>query len=500
LSALETLWWLAFWTAVGLCVGSFLNAVIFRLPRNRSLRVPLWSACPHCHKPIIWYDNIPVLSFLLLGGRCRRCGVPIATRYPVVEICMAVIVLMLVDAFFIGRVREGLSHRTYGLSDRLAWDWPMLVGHAILFACLLAMSAIDLEHYWVDIRFTNVVTLAGFVLHTIWTPAYSDKWIRPSDSMALGALFALGGLILVWLIRACRPHVDPEDLAEPELPVEDVPFPPAPIVRRPPPSLVSPSRLAKWVALALLLALLVNLFFAETSPKTFQHAGRALVPLLFLFLLIVSESTIERASDHAITQAIHEERFSARRMVITELFLLLPAIALGILGIWLVGQSGELADRLHAGLHVRLPIHFSAIPFLRQWTPLYGLATAAAGYIIAGALGWIVRIVFTLVLGKEAFGTGDIHLMAAAGCVAGWPVAVVGFVLTCGLALLGWLICLPFKQSRALPLVPWLSLSFLTVVIFLDSILRSEFVERILAVAGSLAGETARENPGLIWP
>ncbi|TMI84362.1 MAG: prepilin peptidase, partial [Bacillati bacterium ANGP1] len=62
--------------AVGLIVGSFVNVCIYRLPRRESVVWP-GSHCPHCQAPIRWYDNIPLLSFALLGGRCRRCRAPI---------------------------------------------------------------------------------------------------------------------------------------------------------------------------------------------------------------------------------------------------------------------------------------------------------------------------------------------------------------------------------------------------------------------------------------
>lgn len=142
-------------------------------------------------------------------------------------------------------------------------------------------------------------------------------------------------------------------------------------------------------------------------------------------------------------------------------------------------RSGEDAPgRISAALHADVQIPW--LTSLRAWTPLYGFATAASGYLIAGAIGWCVRIVFTLLFGKEAFGTGDIHLMAAAGCVAGWPIVVIGFFLTCVLALLGWLLSLPFKRTRALPLGPWLSLSFLIVVVLYEPILRLPFVWRAI--------------------
>lgn len=68
----------------GLCVGSFLNVLIYRLPR--SLKITGRSFCPKCRKKILWYDNIPLLSFILLGGRCRFCQSPISWQYPLVEL------------------------------------------------------------------------------------------------------------------------------------------------------------------------------------------------------------------------------------------------------------------------------------------------------------------------------------------------------------------------------------------------------------------------------
>ena len=70
----ETFLWL-----LGLCVGSFLNVVIYRLNIGLSIAEPRRSFCPHCRASIAWYDNIPLLSWLLLGGRCRRCGAVVGT-------------------------------------------------------------------------------------------------------------------------------------------------------------------------------------------------------------------------------------------------------------------------------------------------------------------------------------------------------------------------------------------------------------------------------------
>jgi len=480
---LAAIWWLSFWTAGGLCVGSFLNAIIYRIPRQKSLRDPIWSACPHCHYHLAWYDNIPILSFIRLGGRCRKCGVPIATRYMVVEAVMALIVLMLLDAFFIGRVRAGLASDQFGLTDQLSYDWPIFLAHIILFACLLAMSAIDLEHYWVDIRFTNFVTIAGFVLHTIWTPRHSMKWIRPWDTTAVASMAAVLGLAIVWIIRMSQASMHPApEVAGVEEAVVEVPH----VRKRPPPSLASPSRLAGWTTAFFVVILFVVLGLVEVRGIPSRHIGRALLPLGLLFAVTVSENLVPRASDREIVDAIHEERHSARAMVLKELLLLLPAIILGAGACWVMLYHRDVASRVGDVLHTEL--HSGGLLLFRTWSPLLGFATAASGYIIGGAIGWAIRIVFTLLFGKEAFGLGDIHLMAAAGCVAGWPIVAIGFFLTCGLALFAWLLSLPFKRTRAMPLGPWLSLGFLIVVVFYDPILRQPVVARSVNAAGYLMG------------
>jgi leader peptidase (prepilin peptidase) / N-methyltransferase len=78
---------------LGLALGSFLNVCIYRLPRDMSVLNPRWSACPHCKRPIAFYDNVPVLSWLLLRGRCRKCRAAITPRYLVIELLTAALFL-----------------------------------------------------------------------------------------------------------------------------------------------------------------------------------------------------------------------------------------------------------------------------------------------------------------------------------------------------------------------------------------------------------------------
>ncbi len=80
--------------ALGMVVGSFLNVCICRLPKNESIVTPP-SHCPHCDSRITWYDNLPLLSYLLLRGKCRRCGAHISLQYPLVELLNGILTLFL---------------------------------------------------------------------------------------------------------------------------------------------------------------------------------------------------------------------------------------------------------------------------------------------------------------------------------------------------------------------------------------------------------------------
>jgi leader peptidase (prepilin peptidase) / N-methyltransferase len=107
----------------GLVVGSFLNVVIYRVPRHESVLSPS-SACPECGTAIGARDNVPVISWALLRGRCRHCGAPISVQYPLVELATA--------ALF------------GGLAARFGYDWA-LPAYLALFAGLVALSWIDVE-------------------------------------------------------------------------------------------------------------------------------------------------------------------------------------------------------------------------------------------------------------------------------------------------------------------------------------------------------------------
>ncbi|MBI3595966.1 MAG: prepilin peptidase [Nitrospirae bacterium] len=145
---------------LGLIIGSFLNVCIHRLPRNESLITPS-SRCPSCRHPVRWWDNIPVVSFLILGGRCRDCRRPISWRYPVIELVSGIGYLLLVWRFGIG--------------------WQTVI-YALLFSALLVITFIDLDHQIIPDR----ITLPGMIVGLI-----ASSLILP-----IGFLDALIGLLL----------------------------------------------------------------------------------------------------------------------------------------------------------------------------------------------------------------------------------------------------------------------------------------------------------------
>lgn len=164
-------------TVLGLTIGSFLNAVIHRLPRQISFGISR-SACVSCDKTIRLYDNIPLLSFLILRGKCRDCGAKISWRYPLVEALNTVVYL-------------GLFWR-FGFSLELAMV-------AVLSSALIAILFIDLEHLIIPDR----ITIPGMIAGLLYSLTPAGMGILQS---AIGLVVGGGALYLIavggdWLFK-----------------------------------------------------------------------------------------------------------------------------------------------------------------------------------------------------------------------------------------------------------------------------------------------------------
>lgn len=161
--------------AVGLCIGSFLNVVIVRWPEGRSIVSPP-SACPRCGAAIAWHDNVPVVSFLILRGRCRRCRAPISWRYPAIE--------ALTGGLFV------LVYAVRGLG-------PDLVPALAFTAALVTITVIDFDHHLIP----DVISLPGVVVGVAASLLTGrPTWIEST----LGVLAGAGPFLLIVLATAGR--------------------------------------------------------------------------------------------------------------------------------------------------------------------------------------------------------------------------------------------------------------------------------------------------------
>jgi len=152
----------------GLCIGSFLNVCIFRLPQSRSILKP-GSVCPNCNAPIRFYDNIPVLSYLWLRGKCRFCGKPISPRYPLVEILTGLAAWATALAF--GITIEGVVYFSF-------------------IAALLVTTFIDMDHRIIP----DFISLPGILIGLLCSLFLAELSFAASFA---GILVGGGSLFLV---------------------------------------------------------------------------------------------------------------------------------------------------------------------------------------------------------------------------------------------------------------------------------------------------------------
>jgi leader peptidase (prepilin peptidase)/N-methyltransferase len=166
--------WLVLAGVFGACIGSFLNVVIYRLPRGQSVVTPP-SRCPKCGYRLKFYDNIPVFGWLLLGGRCRECKNKISIQYPVVELITAMLCVIVVWVTPPG---------------------PLLVSRLLLLFILIALFGIDLEHQILPNSITLPGIVAGLLLSSIAPPGLRDAAI--GTVLGGGVLYAIAWGYYLW--------------------------------------------------------------------------------------------------------------------------------------------------------------------------------------------------------------------------------------------------------------------------------------------------------------
>lgn len=193
--------WILFVFLVGLNVGSFINVAVARLPMEKSLIWP-GSRCMSCLQPIRWYDNLPILGWLVLRGKCRTCGAAFSVRYLLVELATALGLALLFLAELVFNIHDWPGGNTWNV--RMGWYpipwWLGFAYHGLLFCLLLAASVCDLDRREIPLKITLFGTYVGLIGATLlpwpWprTPAAALPRLRPNNAPGFLFLDPDGGL------------------------------------------------------------------------------------------------------------------------------------------------------------------------------------------------------------------------------------------------------------------------------------------------------------------
>ena len=199
--------------ALGACVGSFLNVVVWRLPRGQSLITPP-SSCPKCKNPLKWYDNIPVFGWIKLGGKCRFCKQPISIRYPIVEAVTGLLFVYYYANFFIAQIGPCaprplmIPHETLGTLKMAPMplfflnDWPIYLLYMAMIAGLLAASMIDWELFIIPIEIPWIIAALGILVHAlIDKPSLPGALMTTPAAAAMAAGGAIGLILSIMFLR-----------------------------------------------------------------------------------------------------------------------------------------------------------------------------------------------------------------------------------------------------------------------------------------------------------
>jgi len=157
----------------GIMIGSFLNVIIYRIPKGESIVFP-GSHCTHCHEKLKWYHNIPLVSWLFLGGKCAYCKTAISNQYPLVELFTGLLWLVIYTKL------------------GLVWYFPFI---AASFTALLALSVIDLKYYAVP----DSINFFGLLMALIQPDILKLSWDNPLAAATIAAfgLWALAKIISI---------------------------------------------------------------------------------------------------------------------------------------------------------------------------------------------------------------------------------------------------------------------------------------------------------------
>ncbi|QOV88624.1 prepilin peptidase [Humisphaera borealis] len=414
---------------LGACVGSFLNVVVWRLPRITAPDgTPLWkqpwyvlmglsdppSHCPKCDKKLKWYDNVPILGWIKLGGKCRFCREPISMRYPIVEAVTALLFVFYYVMYYMMEVGPCAPVPTGLFSDSAIGlyrppEAPIFLLHLAMISALLAASLIDAELFIIPPTIPLLLAVLGVGVHTAFD--------GPRLSGALSVVLADG-----------------------------TPSPAA--------------ALAVGGTLGLILSLI--LLRAGVLRRSFDEGA----PLLDVERKALEAEAVSEASeakkkknavDHESKQPRDDEQpireYSAKEVraeMRKEMAFLIPPMLLAILAWFLTVRVAPIAAAWESAV-------------AHQWVS--GLLGSLFGALIGGLVVWLTRILGSMAFGREAMGLGDVDLMFGVGAIIGAGPATVAFFIAPFFGILTALYLLITGKSRELPYGPYLGMASAAVLL-----------------------------------
>lgn len=440
-------YFIIFFFALGACIGSFLNVVVWRLPRGESLVSPR-SHCPNCDHRLAWYDNIPVFGWLFLRGRCRYCFSPISPRYPIVEfITGGLFVFYYVMMFMNGK----------GPCDGVLFirhDWPLYLLYVFTIASLLAASLIDAELFWIPQSIPIVMSIIGLLYHTL-IPIKSPGALH-LDPNGFGSLISIGAglglvvsLILLKTGRLTRSFAN----GYPALEVETMEQ-----QHKPQPG-----------AIARLFIRMIDAFRGQLTPEQQATMNRAQKAAEKRDKEIEEEHKRDLAKNPPPPSKEFSKADIRREMRHEMAFLICPM--LGAILMFALGRFVPSFMKLWSGwMHVSY---------------LNGFLAALLGGMVGAFTVWLTRILGSIAFGREAMGMGDVDLMFGVGTIIGAGASVVAFFVApfFGIALAVYMLIV--GKRRELPYGPYLSLGAAFVMLWYCDILAQLQIQQIIEVMRS---------------
>lgn len=467
-TTLPVLIWLLFAIAYGACVGSLVNVLVYRLPRGLGVVRPA-SKCPKCGHKLTFRENIPILGWILLRGKCRFCHERISPEYPLVETLVAFLFAFIYFLYFgLPQLGHGSPFDTFQpewAMSGFARAWPEFVILLLLVGSLAAVTLIDARTAQIPLVLVWTPALIGLVFHVGHAAFVEIRHGNPTFPLpGMGWRLADGQRWLaapghIWSI----PTAGTENWWFVGLAVGGI--------------------VGLGIAVALLESGLIRRSFADyaeweaealAAAKAEKQSGS---PEPGADDPTSAEDIIPAAPDSGEREVAGEPGGSAgsaddaelwiqyphaRREMVKEIAFVALPVALGVAGMWF---APWLVERIWGPWQQPDPYSLRVVPPIDVPLWLSVLSGVLAGYLIGGGVVWAIRILGSLAFGKEALGLGDVHLVAAIGACLGYYDAVLGFF---GAAFVGlaWTVVTGIfsgKLGRTLPYGPYIAFATLLV-------------------------------------